>query len=516
MVHQKINLDRLGPEETLITPTYASRALTSAVPKYEITEGEMPPAVAYNLIRDELALDGNSRLNLATFVTTWMEPEAKQLMAETFDKNMIDKDEYPQTAEIELHCVNMIARLWNAPKGASATGCSTIGSSEAAMLGGMALKWQWRYRRQKEGKPTDKPNLVMGINVQVCWEKFCRYWEVEPRFVPMEGNRFHLDATEAIKLIDENAIGVMGASHFCNKQLYLDAKYLYGKPFREFIDFQRFSKLCDWNQNIIGMLPGVIAIMGSTFDGSYEPVQEINDALEKLNRETGWQVPLHVDGASGGFIAPFLDPDLVWDFRLKWVKSINASGHKYGLVYPGVGWIIWRDRQELPEELIFHCNYLGSDLPNFTLNFSRPGNQVVAQYYNFLLLGKEGYRQIHQACRDTALYLSGEIAKMGPFELITDGSTIPVFAWKLKETISDQYNYILFDLADKLRERGWLVPAYTMPKNRQDLTVHRVVIKEGFSRDMADLLLRDIHSAIAFFQSQSHYQSKLSGSHFHH
>ena len=467
MVHQKINLDRLSPEEALITPTYASRALTSAVPKYEIPEGEMPPAVAYNLIRDELALDGNSRLNLATFVTTWMEPEAKQLMAETFDKNMIDKDEYPQTAEIELRCVNMIARLWNAPESEAATGCSTIGSSEAAMLGGMALKWQWRKRRQKEGKPTDKPNLVMGINVQVCWEKFCRYWEVEPRFVPMEGNRFHLNATEAIKLIDENTIGV-------------------------------------------------IAIMGSTFDGSYEPVQEINDALEKLNRETGWQVPLHVDGASGGFIAPFLDPDLVWDFRLKWVKSINASGHKYGLVYPGVGWIIWRDRQELPEELIFHCNYLGSDLPNFALNFSRPGNQVVAQYYNFLLLGKEGYRQIHQACRDTALYLSGEIAKMGPFELITDGSTIPVFAWKLKETISDQYNYILFDLADKLRERGWLVPAYTMPKNRQDLTVQRVVIKEGFSRDMAALLLRDIHSAIAFFQSQSHYQSKLSGSHFHH
>ncbi|TRU12324.1 MAG: glutamate decarboxylase [Microcystis sp. Msp_OC_L_20101000_S702] len=467
MVHQKINLDRLGPEKTLITPTYASRALTSAVPKYEIPEGEMPLAVAYNLIRDELALDGNSRLNLATFVSTWMEPEAKQLMAETFDKNMIDKDEYPQTAEIELRCVNMIARLWNAPKGAAATGCSTIGSSEAAMLGGMALKWQWRYRRQKEGKPTDKPNLVMGINVQVCWEKFCRYWEVEPRFVPMEGNRFHLEATEAIKLIDENTIGV-------------------------------------------------IAIMGSTFDGSYEPVQEINDVLEKLNRETGWQVPLHVDGASGGFIAPFLDPDLVWDFRLKWVKSINAPGHKYGLVYPGVGWIIWRDRQELPEELIFHCNYLGSDLPNFALNFSRPGNQVVAQYYNFLLLGKEGYRQIHQACRDTALYLSGEIAKMGPFELITDGSTIPVFAWKLKETISDQTNYILFDLADKLRERGWLVPAYTMPKNRQDLTVQRVVIKEGFSRDMAELLLRDIRSAIAFFQSQSHYQSKLSGSHFHH
>jgi glutamate decarboxylase len=467
MVHPKINLDRLSPEEAILTPTYASRALTSAVPKYEIPEEEISPQVAYNLIRDELGLDGNSRLNLATFVTTWMEPEARQLMAETFDKNMIDKDEYPQTAEIELRCVNMLARLWNAPESEEATGCSTIGSSEAAMLGGMALKWKWRKRRQARGKSADKPNLVMGINVQVCWEKFCRYWEVEPRFVPVEGNRFHLSAQEAIKLIDENTIGV-------------------------------------------------IAIMGSTFDGSYEPVKAINDALEKLNAETGWEVPLHVDGASGGFIAPFLDPQLEWDFRLKWVKSINTSGHKYGLVYPGVGWIIWRDKDELPEELIFHCNYLGGDLPNFALNFSRPGNQVIAQYYNFLRLGKKGYRQIQQACRDTAMYLSREIAQMGPFELITDGSDIPVFAWKLKDEIATQTNYTLFDLADKLRERGWFVPAYTMPKNREDLIVQRVVVKEGFSRDMADMLLKDIQRAIAFFKSQPNYQPKLSGSHFHH
>ena len=467
MVHQKIDLNQLSAEEVLLTPTYASRGLTSSVSKYEIPEGEMPPQVAYNLIHDELGLDGNSRLNLATFVTTWMEPEARQLMTETFDKNMIDKDEYPQTAEIELRCVNIISRLWNAPEGEEATGCSTIGSSEAAMLGGMAMKWNWRKRRQAQGKPADKPNLVMGINVQVCWEKFCRYWEVEPRFVPLEGDRFHLSAEEAIKLIDENTIGV-------------------------------------------------IAIMGSTFDGSYEPVKEINDALEKLNAETGWQVPLHVDGASGGFIAPFLDPDLEWDFRLKWVKSINTSGHKYGLVYPGVGWIIWRDRAELPEELIFHCNYLGGDLPNFALNFSRPGNQVVAQYYNFLRLGREGYRQIQQACRDTAMYLAGEIAKMEPFELITNGSTIPVFAWKLKDRVAAETDYTLFDLADKLRERGWLVPAYTMPKNREDLAVQRIVVKEGFSRDMADMLLEDIKRAIAFFKSQPNYKAKQSGFHFHH
>jgi glutamate decarboxylase len=467
MVHEKIDLNRLSPEETVLTPTYASRDLTSSISKYEIPEGGMPPQVAYNLIHDELGLDGNSRLNLATFVTTWMEPEARQLMAETFDKNMIDKDEYPQTAEIELRCVNIISRLWHASESERATGCSTIGSSEAAMLGGMALKWKWRKRRQTEGKPADRPNLVMGINVQVCWEKFCRYWEVEPRFVPVEGNRFHLNATEAIKLVDENTIGV-------------------------------------------------VAIMGSTFDGSYEPVKEINDALEQLNTKTGWEVPLHVDGASGGFIAPFLDPQLEWDFRLPWVKSINTSGHKYGLVYPGVGWIIWRDQDELPEELIFHCNYLGGDLPNFALNFSRPGNQVVAQYYNFLRLGREGYRQIQQTCRDTAMYLAKGIAQMGPFELITDGSGIPVFAWKLKDEVAAKTNYTLFDLANKLRERGWLVPAYTMPKNREDLIVQRVVVKEGFSRDMADMLLTDIQRAIDFFKSQPNYQPQQSGSHFHH
>lgn len=467
MVHHKIDLSQLGSEETILTPTYAARALDSAVPRYEIPEQEMLPSVAYNIVRDEVGLDGNSRLNLATFVTTWMEPEARQLMLETFDKNMIDKDEYPQTAEIELRCVNIVSRLWNASASEQATGCSTIGSSEAAMLGGMALKWKWRERRRAKNLPADKPNMVMGINVQVCWEKFCRYWEVEPRFVPVEGDRFHLSADKAMELVDENTIGVVG-------------------------------------------------ILGSTFDGSYEPIKEINDALEELNSRTGWQVPLHVDAASGGFIAPFLDPELEWDFRLKWVKSINTSGHKYGLVYPGVGWIIWRERSELPEELVFHCNYLGGDLPNFALNFSRPGNQVIAQYYNFLRLGREGYRKIQQTCRDIALYLSGEISKIGVFELITKGDDIPVFAWRLTDKAIAENQFSLFDLADKLRESGWLVPAYTMPKNREDLVVQRVVVKEGFSRDMADMLLRDIRRAVNHFQNQPQYRSKQTGSHFHH
>jgi glutamate decarboxylase len=463
MLSKKINIKNLKDEDKVITPTYGRSELNLNVPKYELPEGEMLPKTAYNIVHDELMLDGNSRLNLATFVTTWMEPEARLLMSETFDKNMIDKDEYPQTAELEMRCVNMLSRLWNSPDHEEATGCSTMGSSEACMLGGMALKWKWRERMKAKGKPADKPNLVMGINVQICWDKFCRYWEIEPRFVPMEDSRYVISAEEAIKLCDENTIGV-------------------------------------------------VAIMGSTLSGQYEPVKEINDALEKLNKKTGWDIPIHVDGASGGFIAPFIQKELEWDFRLKWVKSINASGHKYGLVYPGVGWVVWRDKKELPEDLIFYVNYLGGKMPTFALNFSRPGSQIVAQYYNFLRLGKEGYKQIQQSCRDSALYLSGKIAKLGPFELISDGSDIPVFAWKLNE----KTNFSLYDMAERLRDRGWLVPAYSMPKNLEDLVVQRIVIKEGFSHDMANLLLEDMKRHLEYFASQPAHKPTLKGSHFHH
>lgn len=460
---KKVNLHETKAQTQYLAPTFAAREAIEPIPRYAMPEHGMAPRTAYQLVHDELMLDGNSRLNLATFVTTWMEDEARQLMQESFDKNMIDKDEYPQTAELEMRCVNILARLWNSPDHEEATGCSTTGSSEAAMLGGMALKWNWRKRRQAEGKAADRPNMVMGANVQVCWEKFCRYWEVEPRFVPCEGNRFILDPELAASMCDENTIGV-------------------------------------------------VAIMGSTYDGSYEPVQALNTALDKLQSEKSLDIPIHVDGASGGFIAPFLQPELVWDFRLPRVKSINTSGHKFGLVYPGVGWVIWRDKAELPEELIFHCAYLGGDLPNFALNFSRPGNQVVAQYYNFIRLGHEGYTRIQQASQDVALYLSGEIAKLGPFDLVSDGSDIPVFCWKLKAPT----NFSLYDMAESLRHRGWLVPAYPMPANRQDLVVQRIVVREGLSRDMADLLLDDMRRALAEFAKQPGHTATDNGSHFHH
>ncbi len=418
-----------------------------ALPAYQAGEAEMPidqianvgvgAETAYELIRSELLLDGQARLNLATFVTTWMPELGARLMAETADKNMIDKDEYPQTAELESRCVNMLADLWSSPEHEQATGCSTTGSSEAAMLAGMALKWRWRDRMKAAGKPADRPNLVMGANVQVCWEKFCRYWEVEPRMVPMEGETYHLTADRAVDRCDENTIGV-------------------------------------------------VAILGSTFDGSYEPVREIADALDTLEADRGIHVPMHVDAASGGFVAPFLAPETEWDFRIKRVQSINASGHKYGLVYPGVGWAIWRDEQALPRDLVFDVNYLGGHMPTFSLNFSRPGSEVVAQYFMLMALGREGYTDMMRNMRKVAQHISAGVAALGPYQLISDGSQLPVFAFALDPSVT---NYSVFDVSDRLRERGWLVPAYTFPENRQDLNVLRIVVRAGMHLEMADQLL---------------------------
>ncbi len=438
--------------------------LEQRIPRHDLAEGEIPADVAYQIIHDELMLDGNARMNLATFVTTWMEPQAERLMAECLDKNMIDKDEYPQTAALEMRCVNILSRLWHAPDAEQATGCSTTGSSEAAMLGGLALKRRWQKRRAAAGEPTDRPNLVMGINVQVCWEKLANYWDVEMRLVPMDGDRFHLSAEEAVALCDENTIGV-------------------------------------------------VAILGSTFEGSYEPVKEICAALDEFEQRTGIDVPVHVDGASGAFFAPFVDPDLEWDFRLDRVASINASGHKYGLVYPGVGWIVWRDAEALPEDLIFWVNYLGDNMPTFALNFSRPGAQVVAQYYNFLRLGFDGYRKVQGYSRDVATRLADQIEELGPFELLTRGDELPVFAFTLTPEID---NFTVFDVSNALRERGWLVPAYTFPKNRTDLAALRVVVKQGFGHDMADLLVADLQRQLPRLEKQQAPLHEAGATGFHH
>jgi glutamate decarboxylase len=449
-MHKQLPRDGQGDaDDTAITPTYASRMLSEPISKYVMPEHSHSPETVYRVIKDELELDGNAHMNLATFVTTWMEPEATQLMAETFQKNLIDKDEYPQTAEIEKRCINIIAELWNGDSEGNTLGTSTVGSSEACMLAGMAFKWRWKAIRLKQRKSIAKPNLVLGTNAQICWEKFCRYWEVEPRFVPLEKGRYHLDPVAASKLCDEHTIGVVG-------------------------------------------------ILGSTMDGSYEPIETLARALDDLQEQTGLDIPIHVDAASGGFVAPFIQPDLVWDFRLLRVKSINTSGHKYGMVYPGVGWVLWRHPNDLPKDLVFDVNYLGGEMPTFAINFSRPGNGVIAQYYNFLRLGRDGYRRIQQNCQNTALYVSSQIAEMGPFSLLSKGDDLPVFAFTLKDEVD---GFSLYDLSERMREQGWQVPAYTMPKNLEKMVVMRIVVKENFSHDVANLFLKDLKQQVDWLGS---------------
>jgi glutamate decarboxylase len=410
------------------------------IPRNRLPERSVEPSVAARLVRDELLLDGISRLNLATFVTTWMEPEARQLIADCLDKNLVDKDEYPQSAELENRCVRILAGLWNAPAAdADAVGTSTTGSSEACMLGGLALLRRWRARRGDGARP----NLVMGADVQVCWEKFCRYWDIEPRQVPVGDGTTHLVGDRAAAHCDEDTIGV-------------------------------------------------VAILGSTFDGSYEPVAEIAAALDGLERERGIDVPIHVDAASGGFIAPFLEPDLEWDFRLARVQSINASGHKFGLVFPGVGWVVFRDKAALPHELVFEVDYLGGNMPTYGLNFSRPAAQVIAQYYTLVRLGREGYRRVQQACRDVASELAAGIEALEPFALLSRGGELPVVAFR----VGDERDWSVYDVSERLRAHGWIVPAYPMPAGMDDVHVLRVVVRNGFSRDLGELLLRDLRSVV--------------------
>lgn len=449
-----------------VNPLFTRPGEASTFPRFTLPAVESLPETAYQVVHDEAMLDGNARLNLATFVGTWMEPEAAKLYAEAVDKNMIDKDEYPQTAAIETRCWRMLADLWNAPDPSSAVGTSTIGSSEACMLAGLALKRRWQHARRAAGKPADKPNLVMSSAVQVCWEKFCNYWDVEARYVPISLDHKVLDGEGLERYVDENTIGV-------------------------------------------------VAIMGVTYTGMYEPVEAISAALDGIHARQGLDVPIHVDGASGAMVAPFLQPEIVWDFRLPRVASINTSGHKYGLVYPGLGWVVWRDSQALPEDLIFHVSYLGGDMPTFALNFSRPGAQVLLQYYLFLRLGFEGYAAVQGAARDVALYLAGEIGKMEAFTLWNDGSDIPVFAWQLREGHTRNWN--LHHLSERLRMNGWLVPAYPMPDSLADLTVQRVVVRNGFTRDLAGSFLADLKKEVAYLDGlESPMPSQRQTPAFHH
>jgi glutamate decarboxylase len=425
--------------------------LAGDLDKYRFPARSSRADAVLELVTQELALDGNASQNLATFCQTWESEPELRLMELSINKNLIDKDEYPQAAEIEGRCVHMLADLWNAPTAQDATGTSTVGSSEACMLAGMAMHRRWRNRRRADGRSTDAPNLVCGP-VQVVWHKFARYWDIELREVGMAPGRYGMDAVTMLERVDENTIGV-------------------------------------------------VPTLGVTYTGIYEDVAGLAAALDDLQARTGLDVDLHVDGASGAFTAPFCAPDLLWDFRLPRVKSISASGHKFGLAPLGVGWVLFRDRAELPDELVFHVTYLGGDMPTFQINFSRPAGQVVTQYYEFLRLGREGYAAVHGECHRTARELAAALDRLGPFEVIFDGDPsagIPAVTWTLRDDA--RVTWTLFELADKLRSRGWQVPAYPLTGELSDRIVQRALIRMDVTRDAVRTLIRDLADAITFLE----------------
>ncbi|KAI5385473.1 glutamate decarboxylase 4 [Lathyrus oleraceus] len=424
---------------------FTPRYTTDSLPRFSIPKNSMPKEAAYRNIHDELQLDANPKLNLASFVTTSMEEECNKLIMESINKNYVDMDEYPATTDLHNRCVNMIARLFNVEIGEneSAIGVGTVGSSEAIMLAGLAFKKKWQNRRKAEGKSYDKPNLVTGANVQVCWKKFARYFEVELREVKVREDYYVMEPAKAVEMVDENTI-------------------------------------C------------VAAILGSTYNGEFEDVKLLNDLLLEKNKQTEWDTPIHVDAASGGFIAPFLYPELEWDFKLPLVKSINVSGHKYGLVYAGIGWVIWRTKQDLPQDLIFHINYLGADQPTFTLNFSKGSSQIIAQYYQLIRLGQEGYRSIMEDCRENAMVLKEHLEETGYFNILSKDNGVPMVAFSLK----DRNQYDEFKISEMLRRHGWIVPAYTMPAGAHHIKVLRAVIRADFSRTLVERLAVDIKNVL--------------------
>ncbi len=431
------------------TAIYASEQMLQPAPSQTIPEKSTTPEIAYQMVKNETYAQTQSRLNLATFVTTYMDEHATKLMNEAIDINYIDETEYPRVAVMCGRCINILANLWNTPEqGEWKTGALGIGSSEACMLGGVAAWLRWRKRRTEQGKPIDKPNLVMSAGFQVVWEKFCQLWQIELRTVPLTLEKQTLDPYDAISMCDENTI-------------------------------------C------------IVPIAGVTWTGLNEDVETLDMVLDDYNERTGYEIPIHVDAASGGFILPFLSPDVKWDFRLKWVCSISTSGHKYGLVYPGLGWVVWRGKEYLPEEMAFSVNYLGANITQVGLNFSRPAAQILGQYYNFIRLGFEGYRQTQHNSMEVARYCHSKIGSMRCFTNFSETLDNPLFIWYMESDYEHTAKWTLFDLQDHLQQSGWMVPAYSMPKSIDDIVVMRVVVRQGMSRDMADMLLTDIENSVA-------------------
>lgn len=448
-----LNIMKTDKPITTDLPEYTSPTMTQKSPDQTIPQHSTSEEIAYRLVKDETFSQTQPQLNLATFVTTYMDDYATKLMNEAININYIDETEYPRIAVMSAKCLNIVANLWNTPEQNQwKTGALAIGSSEACMLGGVAAWMRWRKRRQDLGKPFDKPNFIISTGFQVVWEKFAQLWQIELRTVPLTKENTTLDVNKAIEMCDENTI-------------------------------------C------------IVPIMGVTWTGLNDDVEALDAALEVYNAKTGYDVSIHVDAATGGYILPFIKPEVKWDFRLKWVLSISTSGHKFGLVYPGLGWVVWRDKECLPGAMAFSVNYLGAEITQVGLNFSRPAAQILGQYYQFIRLGFDGYKAVQQTSMDTATYAHGEISKMEPFDVYSKEVVNPLFIWYMKPEYQKTAKWTLYDLQAELQASGWMVPAYTLPEELTHIIVMRIVVRNGMSVDLTEMLLGDIRNAVTKFSA---------------
>jgi glutamate decarboxylase len=312
------------------------------------------------------------------------------------------------------------------------------------MLGLLAHKWNWK----NSGHGTGKPNIIFGTDAHVCWDKFARYFDVDAIKIPIDTKKRTITAKAVSEHIDENTICVG-------------------------------------------------CVLGTTYTGEIDPINDINDLLMEYKRDKGWDIPIHIDAASGGFILPFTEPDFEWDFRLDRVRSVNVSGHKYGLTYPGIGWLIFREEKDLPKDLIFTVNYLGEEEETYTLNFSGGSAMLVAQYYNILRFGMAGYTGIMKNILEVSRDLAQRLERLSRFEILNKGERLLIVAFRQKNDAA----YSLSQLSYRLREKGWIVPAYCLPKNAENIEVMRIVVRENFTSDMAAILIDDIEKACQFLEN---------------
>eukprot|EP00511_Aplanochytrium_stocchinoi_P009187 CAMPEP_0204863496 /NCGR_PEP_ID=MMETSP1348-20121228/3354_1 /ASSEMBLY_ACC=CAM_ASM_000700 /TAXON_ID=215587 /ORGANISM="Aplanochytrium stocchinoi, Strain GSBS06" /LENGTH=570 /DNA_ID=CAMNT_0052013835 /DNA_START=95 /DNA_END=1807 /DNA_ORIENTATION=+ len=494
-IHQQLKNKYTGLKNQL--PYYASRVCDESLQDDRLVEVGFPARYCLREVEDMHSLDFSQNLNTSSYVNVVAEPEEEEVALMGLKVNLADQTVYPASFRMHNKCVNIVANLWNCPKpkdfdnnGGTYAGAGTVGSTEACLLSGLALKFRWRkwyarkYNKSEEEVLSIRPNLVISTLYQAAWEKLFKYFDIIPKFVRPSYKEMKIDPEKVGALIDEHTMGV-------------------------------------------------VCIMGNHYSGHYDRVDLVDAIVEKVNKEKGLEVGIHVDAASGGFVAPFQEYLPPWDFRLKNVMSISASGHKFGEAVCGTGWLVWRQKERLAEHVAISVSYLGGHADSYTLNFSRPAAGLYSQMYKFFRLGREGYTQITENMMAVAKYIRDEIKGMKGedgvtplFEILDDGDKgcLPVVAAMLNPDLHLPFDDV--DLQYALVQGHWYVSGYAMafehPTQKTQLalfhdqvsskTMFRIVVKSNLTIRLAEHLVETFHGAIKYLfehgEGYSHFPHK--------